>query len=573
MTSNAEAAEIFRTIADLLDLLGEKFKPEAYRRAARSIESLTEELASVAARGELRTIPGVGEAIAEKTEEYLRTGTIPYFEKLKREIPPGLVELMRLPGLGPKTARRFWVELGVEGPTELRDAIAAGKLDGMKGFGEKKIDQIRAALAQAAAGPGPARRPIEEVYPVALGLLRAIREGAVVDRVEVAGSFRRARETVGDLDVLATSKDPGTVFEAFTHYPLVAEVKMRGETKETVVLSGGLQVDLRVVKPEEFGAALQYFTGSKDHNVHLRSLARDRGLKVNEYGVFRGEERVAGATEEEVYAALGLAWIPPELREDRGEVELAAKGKVPPLVEEGDLVGDLHLHLAPDSRPEAVDELVAEGRSRGYAYLGFVVAGLRADGTVWTLPEATRSRLTGSSSSALRVLRAVEVGPKSVTAELAEVAHDYRIARPTAASSAGIPGSKGPVSPLKLVAHVGAAGSADPSGLSRLMDAARKAGAAVEVGPGAERLDSLSGRQAREAGVAVHLPTGLGAPADDPTRLVALGFARRAGLSPREVLNARPLAELRLAGSEGLPGPGTLSHGPPKARAGKRRSA
>jgi len=574
MTSNAEAAEIFRTIADLLDLLGEKFKPEAYRRAARSIESLTEDLATVATRGDLRSIPGVGEAIADKTEEYLKTGTIPYYEKLKRQVPPGLVELMRLPGLGPKTARRFWVELSVEGPTELSDAIAAGRLNGMKGFGEKKIEQIRSALAAAAAGPGPVRRPIDEVYPVALGLLRAIREGAVVDRAEVAGSFRRARETVGDLDLLVTSKDPSTVFETFSRYPLVSEVKMRGETKETVVLTGGLQVDLRVVKPEEFGAALQYFTGSKDHNVHLRSLARDRGLKVNEYGVFRDEERLAGASEEEVYAALGLAWIPPELREDRGEIELAAERKVPALVSESELVGDLHLHLPPDAPPEAADRLVTEGRRRGYVYLGCVVGGLRADGTPWMLPEATRSRLGELSSPKLRVLRALEVSAGPIPAELAAIAPDYRILRPTV-GAAGDTGSTPVGPPAALVAHVGASSAPEPAALARWVDLARRAGAAIEVGPGPERLDSVGGRQAREAGVKVHLPTGLAGSPEDPTRLVALGFARRAGLSAREIWNTRPWAELSLsiAGSEAPSARPKRSTGPPRARSGKRRSA
>jgi DNA polymerase (family 10) len=572
MTSNAEAAEIFRTIADLLDLLGEKFKPEAYRRAARSIESLTEDLSAVAARGELRSIPGVGEAIAEKTEEYLRTGTIPYYERLKREVPPGLAELMRLPGLGPKTARRFWVELGVEGPGELRDAIAAGRLQGLKGFGEKKIEQIRSALEVAAAGPGPTRRPIDEVYPVALGLMRAIRERAVVDRVEVAGSFRRARETVGDLDLLVTSSDPGTVFEAFTHHPLVAEVKMRGETKETVVLTGGLQVDLRVVKPEEFGAALQYFTGSKDHNVHLRTLARDRGLKVNEYGVFRDDTRVAGTTEEEVYAALGLAWIPPELREDRGEVERAAQGKLPPLVSESDLRGDLHVHLPSDAGPDAVDRVVADGRARGYAYLGIVVGGLRADGTAWALPEATRSHITATSSSGLRVVRAVEGGVDSAFAKLSTAAHDYRIVRPCAGTPP--PARLDPMElPVRLVAHVGPSTAPDAAAVTAWIGVARTAAAAIEVGPGSERLDSVSGRGAREAGVTVHLPTGVGLSSDDPTRPVALGFARRAGAGPEGVANARPLDGLSSAPREARRGPTGRTRGPPRAHSGKRGPA
>ena len=568
MTSNAEAAEIFRTIADLLDVLGEKFKPEAYRRAARSIESLTEDLAEVAARGELRSVPGVGEAIAEKTEEYLRTGKISYYERLKREVPAGIVELMRLPGLGPKTARRFWVELGVEGPAELRDAIAAGRLAGLKGFGAKKIEQLRSVLAAPAAGPGPARRPIEDVYPVALGLVRAIRDGAVVDRVEVAGSFRRARETVGDLDLLVTSKDPGSVFDTFSALALVAEVKMRGETKETVLLQGGLQVDLRVVKPEEFGAALQYFTGSKDHNVHLRSRARDRGLKVNEYGVFRDEERVAGATEEDVYAALGLAWIPPELREDRGEIELAARGTVPSLVTEPELRGDLHIHLEPGAPPDAVDRLVAAGQARRYSYLGVVVAGAGADGTPWTLPAPTLARLEERSGPELRLLRAIETGRGPVPDPTARVPHDYRIVRPTArAPPAAAPNADGPRP--ELVAHVGASVARDAADLATWIELARRSAAAVEVGPGSERLDSVAARQAREAGLSLHLPTAVGAGPDDPTVRVALGFARRAGVGPDRVVNARPVERLRIGATGARGSPTGGSHGHPRGRSGR----
>jgi len=570
MTPNAEAAEIFRTIADLLDVLGEKFKPEAYRRAARSIESLTEELSAVAARGELRSIPGVGEAIAEKTEEYLRTGTVPYYERLKREVPPGLVELMRLPGLGPKTARRFWVELGVEGPTELRDAIAAGRLNGVKGFGAKKIEQIRTALAVAAAGPAPTRRPIDSAYPIAFGLVRAIRAGAVVDRVEVAGSFRRSRETVGDLDLLVTSKDPTSVFEAFTAHPLVAEVRMRGETKETVVLRGDLQVDLRVVKPEEFGAALLYFTGSKDHNVHLRTLARDRGLKVNEYGVFRGDERIAGATEEEAYASLGLAWIPPELREDRGEIELAAKGTLPPLVAEADLTGDLHVHLPRDATPDSLTSFLKDARGRGYRYLGVVVGGVDPDGSAWALSEATRSRLAELSSPGLRVVRGLEVGRGPVPTELSKLSFDYHIGRPVGGTEAkGEVATGGP--PVPLIAHVGSSVAPDAAALAPWIAEARRASAALEVGPGPERLDSITARQAREAGVPLHVPTGLAAGTDDPTRYVALGFARRAGVGPDGVLNARAeFPFFSTAASASRPSSTERPHGRPKSRSGKR---
>ncbi len=533
MTSNAEATETFRTIADLLDLLGEKFKPEAYRRAARSIESLTEDLGAVAARRELRAIPGVGEAIAEKIEEYLRTGSVSYYERLKREVPPGLVELMRLPGLGPKTARRFWVELGVEGPNELRDAIAAGRLVGVKGFGEKKIEQIRSALAAAAAGPGAARRAIEEVYPVAHSIVRALREGAGADRVEVAGSFRRARETVGDLDILVTSKDPGKVFETFTAQPLVAEVKMRGETKETVVLSGGLQVDLRVVKPEEFGAALQYFTGSKDHNVRLRSLAREQGLKINEYGVFRGDERIGGQTEEEVYATLGLPWIPPELREDRGEIDAARLGSLPRLVDSPDLRGDLHVHLPDEPSLRDLEQLRADAGARKLVYAAVVVGGVRSDGSTWRAPAPIVAAVTGLRDTTFRAIPAIEVGPGAVPDEIQRLGCEHLILRPTGPPPARFETpARSPAS--RLVAHVGGT----PETIRPWLDLARAAGAALEVGPGSERADSTVARSARESGIPLAIPTGLTEPDGSATREVAVGFARRAGARKEDVTNA-----------------------------------
>jgi DNA polymerase/3'-5' exonuclease PolX len=536
MPSNAEAAEIFRNIADLLDVLGEKFKPEAYRRAARSIETLTEDLATVAARDELRTIPGVGDAIAEKIREYLATGAVPYYERLRREVPPGVVELMRLPGLGPKTARRFWVDLGVEGPAELEAAIAAGRLDTLKGFGPRKIEQIRAALAKARAAPesGSGRAPIESVYPVAERLARALRERARTDGVEVAGSFRRRRETVGDLDLLVTSEEAEQVFDTFSALPDVREVRLRGGTKETVLLTNGLQVDLRVVEPAAFGAALQYFTGSKDHNVHLRTIARDRGLKINEYGVFRGDERIGGRTEEEVYGALGLPWIPPELREDRGEIEAASRGPLPPLVCAEDLTGDLHVHLPTDATAADVTRLLDEARRRKVVYLGVVVAGVEKDGTPFSLPAPALSALAEARGLGVEVGRALETGAGTLAPAFRNVSAEYRIVRPTA--SAPEPGATDPGDrPVLLAAHVGVAAELGADPWRRWVEWAGTTGAAVEVGPGPERLDSTAARSAREAKVALAVPTGVGNPPDDPTAAVALGFARRAGAGPADV--------------------------------------
>jgi DNA polymerase (family X) len=526
MPTNAEAAALLREIADLLDVLGERFKPEAYRRAARSVESLTEGLAAVAARDELRTIPGVGEAIAEKLREYLDSGHLAYYDRLVKEVPPGVVEIMRLPGLGPKTARRFWTELGIEGPKELAAAIEAGKLAGVKGFGPKKIEQIRATLVPAAAPAGPARRPIDEIYPLAARLHHDLVAVRAVERAETAGSFRRAQESIGDLDLLATSTEPERVFDAFSALPEIQQVRLRGPTKETVILTNGLQVDLRVVEPAAYGAALQYFTGSKDHNVRLRTLARDRGLKINEYGVFRGEERIAGRTEEEVYAALGLSWIPPELRVDRGEIDRAAAGTLPTLVADADLRGELHLHLPESGTAEAFERAVTEAKARRYAYVGVVVAGVDANGHTFRrdLPERT--------APGVRVLRVVEVGPGPVPESLADVPCDYRLLRPVDSVPKGtLPET------VRGIAHVGSA-TGTIEAIRAWIARAAELGAFIEIGPGPERLDSTAGQVAVGSHVPLAVPTGLGAPPFDATRPVGLGFARRAGAERSGVANA-----------------------------------
>ncbi|MCI4364739.1 MAG: helix-hairpin-helix domain-containing protein [Thermoplasmata archaeon] len=542
MPSNTEAAEIFRGIADLLDVMGERFKPEAYRRAARSLESLTEDLSAVAARGELRSIPGVGEAIEEKLREYLASGKIAYYDRLRLEVPPGVAEMLAIPGLGPKTARRFWVELGIETPDELLAALTAGRLSGVKGFGEKKVAQIRSAVEGHRAGPAGARLPIEVAYPIAQALVQGLRERAGAEQIEVAGSFRRGRETVGDLDLLVTSVDPTRAFDVFSSLPEVREVRLRGATKETVLLTNGLQVDLRVVEPAAFGAALQYFTGSKDHNVIVRSLAKERGLRVNEYGVYRGDERLAGRTEEEVYAALGLAWIPPELREARGEVDLAAQGPLPPLVSESALRGDLHVHLAPDAEAASVEPLVTSARARGLAYLGLVAEGLDDHGRPFTLPSKTQERLRKAAGPKLRLhlVREVDVpsGPTSAGREV----FDWTVLRPTSRAPNPPPASVGRAWSLAVVAHVG---SRDPAGAEAArawIQFARAVGTAVEVGPGPERLDSTWARSALETGLSLALPTGVEEPTGSPTGPIALRFARRAGAGPGQVRNADPHA-------------------------------
>jgi DNA polymerase/3'-5' exonuclease PolX len=548
MPTNTEAAELFQGIADILDVQGEKFKPEAYRRAARSIESLTEDLNAVAARDELRTIPGVGEAIEEKLKEFLETGKLDYYERLRKEVPPGILEMLAIPGLGPKTARRFWLELTVETPAQLAEAIQQGRLNGLSGFGPKKIEQIRAAVAEAQGMPATSRMPIEKAVPIALRIAAELRQVTGVQQCEIAGSFRRCRETVGDLDILVTASDRESVFDAFSRMSEVKEVRLRGGTKETVILTNGLQVDLRIVDPEEFGAALLYFTGSKDHNVLLRSLARDRGLKINEYGIFRGDDRVGGRTEEEMYGALGLAWVPPELRENRGEIEAAAEGPLPALVASTDLTGDLHGHLrrtvpggdvsAREFRREA-DQLLATARTRTFGYVGVVVAEVGTSGKPHSVPDDVHEHLGAADTPKLRVGRVIEVDAGGIPDVFSRVKPAYVIVRPTDEH----PNPPDPAVTKKigasLVAHVGG----DSAG-RKWIGWAKANGAAIEVGPGPESLDSNLARYARENGVRLVIPSGVDAPAEDPRGWVALGFARRAGALPSDVRNTTRPAEI-----------------------------
>ena len=537
MVSNSEVAASLGEVADLLDLLGERFKPEAYRRAGRSIEALPESLEAISSRGELRSIPGVGEAIAEKVLELLRTGALAYLERLRGQVPAGVRELMRLPGVGPKTARRFWTELGIEGPAELARAIDAGRLTGVKGFAERKIDLLRSAVGTAGSAPGSARVPIERAWPLARSILKALRAVPSVHEISTAGSLRRARETVGDLDVLVTADDPEAVFDAFSRLPEVAEVRLRGPTKETVVLAGGLQVDLRVVEPAAFGAALQYFTGSKDHNVRLRSLARERGLKVNEYGVYRGEERLASRTEPEVYAALGLAWIPPELREDRGEIDAAATGTLPQLVEAPDLTFEPHVHLSEHPEPSEIDRLVESARRRRLRTVGVVVGVLRGTSRPWTAPGEVVERLRRPlprGPELVPVLEVEEDGAAREGVDLRALGARYLVLIPPRDGTYPTR-RRTPSLPVRLLAHIGGTAESAPP----VLELARVLGAALEIGPGTDRFDSTAARLARESKIPLGIPTGVGRDDEDPTAEVALGFARRAGATREDVLNAR----------------------------------
>src|SRR3990172_1798036 len=360
-------------IAELLELSGDedRFRPISYRRAARAIESEAEDVGALAREGRLTQIPGVGKGIAAKIEEFLRAGKIGELEALRAQFPPGLLEIMRIPDIGPKTARRLHLELGVKSLEDLRTVALQGRLRALKGFGEKSEQNVLKGIGLVESAKG--QNLLGIVLPIAEQIVEHVRTHASVDHVAYGGSVRRMKESVGDCDILVTTTDPAAATKAFLSFPMVREVVMSGDTKSTVVVSIGgerLQVDLRVLEPRSWGSGLQYFTGSKDHNIKVRSMAAKVGLKLNEYGVFRGDERATGSTEEEVYATLGLPYIEAELREGAGEIEAALGGALPDLVTMGDIRGDLHAHTNLTDGVNTVEEMAAAAAARGYEYLG-----------------------------------------------------------------------------------------------------------------------------------------------------------------------------------------------------------
>jgi DNA polymerase (family 10) len=366
---NKDIAAVFDEIADLLDLQGVAFKPVAYRRAARNIESMEDDINKLAAEGKLEEIPGVGQNMAKKIEELLKTGKLEYLVKLRSEVPKGLVELLRVPDVGPKTAMVLHKELGISSIEQLKEAVLNHKLRAIKGFGEKTEERILQGIRALESKGG--RTLLGIALPVAEAYVGYLKQRQVLDLISVAGSLRRGKETVGDIDILVGDDEPAAIMDAFVSYPEVEAVLMKGPTKSSVRLKNGLQVDMRAVETKSWGAALCYFTGSKEHNVSMRRMGVEMGLKLNEYGLFeRGSGKmVAGAEEEDVYKALGLAYIEPELRENSGELEASREGRLPDLVKPDEIRGDLHVHTNWSDGADKLDDVVLAALAKGYEYI------------------------------------------------------------------------------------------------------------------------------------------------------------------------------------------------------------
>ena len=367
---NPEVAQIFEEIADLLDIQGENpFRVRAYRNAARVIRDLSQSLAEMVKDGNknLEELPGIGKDLAGKITTIVETGDLPLRQELHGQVPAGLRDLLNVSGLGPKRALVLFKKFKVSSLDDLRRVAEGHRIRKLPGFGAKTEEKILESLKNLEQEGRRVYLAEAKVYADAL--LRHLKGTPGMKRVDVAGSFRRRRETVGDLDMLATCSRVEPVMDRLAAYDGVAAVLARGETKMTVRLKSGLQLDLRVVPEKSYGAALQYFTGSKSHSILLRLRAQERGLKLNEYGVFRGKKSIAGRTEEDVYESLGLPWIPPELREARGEIELALAGRLPVLVELDDIRGDLHMHTTATDGRASLEEMIQAAKKRGYAYI------------------------------------------------------------------------------------------------------------------------------------------------------------------------------------------------------------
>jgi DNA polymerase (family 10) len=562
---NFEIARLFYEMANLLEVRDESvFRIRAYQRGAQTLETLSEDVGVLAARGTLLTLPNIGKDLAAKIQEYLATGRIARLESLREGLAPTFLSLLEIRGLGPKTARALFEQLGIESIEQLEEACRTKRIVGVAGVRERTCENILKGIAEWRAGRTRVLLPVARA--IARQVAEALRAHGGVERLEIAGSLRRMREAVKDVDILVTSTEPARVIETLVSLPSVIEVTGRGDTKASVRHQDGLAIDLRVVEPAAFGAALQYFTGSRDHNVRLRQLAIQRGLKLSEYGVFDEATgaRVAGATEEEVYAAVGLPWIPPELREDTGELDAAREGRLPRLVEPRDLRGDLHDHTDWSDGHHPLEKLVEAAEARGYEYIivsdhsrsltiagGLSVEELRAQRVKIDELQA-RHRIRILAGSECDILEDGRLDfPDEVLAELDVVlgAVHSRFKQSRAEMTARIVRALGHPH-LDILAHPTGRkiGSREPYDvdMEAVFAAAKAHGKAIEINASPERLDmsDIHARRAAELGIPVPISTDTHYLSELDWTELGCAVARRAWIGPGQVLNTRSLEEL-----------------------------
>jgi DNA polymerase (family 10) len=560
---NKELADLFEKMADILEFKNENpFKISAYRKASRVLGDLTQDIQEITESGELKKVPGIGEGMAQKIEEYLKTGKISKYEEVKKGISDELISMMEIPGMGPKTLSLIHKERKINNLSELEKAIEDGSLIDLPGMGEKKAENIKRGIELLRQSKG--RMNLGVAFPLAKRIVEALREKTGSKKIEWAGSLRRMRENIGDIDILATGPNHEKIVHSFTHLPEVKEVLASGETKASVIVEGGVQIDLRVVEEDSYGAALQYFTGSKGHNIHLRGIAKAKGIKINEYGVFKGEKRIGGKEEKDVYQVLGMDWIEPELREDRGEIEAAQKGKLPKLIQEPEIKGDLHVHTKWSDGTSSIEEIAKAAQKRGYQYVAIcdhskslrIARGLDETRLLKQIDEIDRinEKLKG-----FQILKGTEV----------DILTDGKIDHPdkvlgrldfvVAAVHSGFKQEKEKMTKriVRALENPFVHCLAHPSGrllgarapyevdIDEVMEAAKKYGKVLEINATLERLDldDIHCMKAKEMGIRMAIGTDSHHP--DHLWMISLGVAvaRRGWLETPDLLNTFSLKE------------------------------
>lgn len=570
--TNAEIAEAFTMIGKILDLKGENpFKVRAYERAGQTIAALPRELSDIYAEGgikALREIGGIGFDLSLKIEEMVTTGKLKFLAEVERSVPSGLLRVMQVEGMGPKKTKIVWEKLKVKNVEDLEKAAKSGKLAALPRWGEQSAKKVLEAIAsRRSLGT---RTSIAAAFSLAQGLAEQLKKSGLCEKLEIAGSLRRRKETIGDIDILATSKHPAKVMALFTGLPVVKRVINKGSTKSTILLSSGIQADLRVVEPAVFGAALHYFTGSKDHNVKIRMMAQKKGITISEYGVFRGTPEkkgklIAAATEEEVFAAVGLPWIPPEIREDRGEIEAAQRGELPELIEDGDLRGDLHLHSNFSDGNADMTTMARAAKDIGLAYIAItdhgsamgMVKGIKRANIAEYLRMIERAR---KDVPGIHILSGVEVDiqpdgslylPDDVLKKLdwvvASVHSQFRQtpAEMTRRLIAAIENPHvrviGHPTTRLLLKRPGADFSAEA-----VFRAAARHGVAMELNASVERLDlsDVHCKLAKDLGVKIVISSDAHSPRELDYRF-GIAQARRGWLEKKDVINTMPWGKLQ----------------------------
>jgi len=563
---NQEIAEIFDHMSRVLFFKGkDRFRALAYERAAGSLRGLDQDVTGLAREKKLEEIPGVGHDLSEMIEEYIETGHIRRCEREMRAVPDELIEMMDIPGLGPKTLALLHEKFRIKNVDDLRRLIEKGSLGKLRGFGDKKIDNLRRGIELYQSSKR--RRRLGMVLPLAEKLVDEARKMKLVERADLAGSIRRGLETVGDIDLLISSRNGEEALREFVKLPAVKRVTALGGTRASVLIEGNLQVDVRAVPKESYGAALQYFTGSKQHSVHLRTIAQKQGLKINEYGVFRGDKRIGGEKEEDTYRALGIKMPPPELREDRGEIEAATEGDLPKLIEEGDLRGDLHTHTTWSDGRSSLEEMVEAAAKLGLEYIAItdhspsarIANGLDIDRLERKIEEVESLRKNRGRRKP-RILMGAEVDilsdgkldyPDEVLARLdVVVASLHGAFRQSKDRMTGrlLDAIANPY--VHIIGHptTRLLGSREPVefDFERVVEAAAEAGVALEVNGAPSRLDlnDVMARAASEAGAPLAIDSDAHSAAQLQQTRYGILQARRGWVEARSVVNTWPWPKL-----------------------------